>query len=133
MTMDELETAMGEAALIKLLKHWGGRRLYVPKGMHDNHMIACVIGLDAANALVEMAQGEYITLPTLAKFDRKEKRARIIGLRKKGKSYDLIAWECNCSSSYAFQVCRNHREEIDREIPGPKFRQMELPIFAEAR
>lgn len=133
MTIDELETAMGEAALVTLLRYFGGRRLYVPRNMHADHHIACVVGTDAALALAELVRGEYVDLPTLARYDRMDKRNRIVGLRKKGKSLDMIAWECGCSRRYVMQVCKESREEIDREIPGPKFRQMELPIFAGAR
>jgi hypothetical protein len=133
MRIEELETAMGEVSLLKLLRSFGGRRLYVPLNMHADHHIACVIGTDAAMALADLVQGEYVDLPTLARFDRMEKRNRIVGLRKKGKSLDLIAWECKCSRRYVMQVCRDSREEIEREIPGPKMRQLELPIFAGAR
>ena len=133
MTIDELETAMGEKAFVTLLKHKGGLRLYVPKQMHADHMIAILVGIDAALALAELAGGEFVDLPTLARYDRQAQRERIVGLRKKGLSIDMVAWECKCARRYVSQVCREHREEIDREIPGPRMRQMELPIFAGAR
>lgn len=130
MTIDELETTMGEKAFVTLLRHWGGRRLYVPRRMHPDHAIANVVGIDAAYALSDLVQGEYVDLPTLARYDRKIQRARIVALRKKGKSLDMVAWECKCSRRYVSQVCRDYREEIEEEMPGPRWHQMELPLFA---
>lgn len=126
MTLEDLRSIMDEATFVAFLRHFGGRRIYVPRKMHRDHPVAVVVGLDAAIALSGLVQGEYVDLPTLARYDLKAKRRRILELRKQGKSFDMIAWECGCTRRYVVQVCADGREEIEAERVEPGFRQLEL-------
>ncbi|WP_027360809.1 S1 domain-containing protein [Desulforegula conservatrix] len=126
MKLEDLESIMDEAVFVAFLGHFGGRRLYVPKNMGADHPISLVIGLEAATALSDYLQGESVDLPTLDRYNRRIKRRKILELRKKGVSFDMIAWEIGCSRRFVIQICADGREEIEAERPEPKFRQLEL-------
>lgn len=126
MKLEDLESIMDEQTFVAFLGHFGGRRLYVPKNINANHPISVVIGLDAATVLSDYLQGESVDLPTLDRYNRRIKRRKIRNLRKQGKSFDMIAWECKCSRRFVVQVCSDGKEEIEAERVELKYRQLEL-------
>lgn len=67
----ELETLIGEEALVRLAEAFGGTRLYIPLQISAAHDIAKAIGLEAARALSERLAPDYIRVPLA-----REQRAR---------------------------------------------------------
>ncbi|WP_027360854.1 hypothetical protein [Desulforegula conservatrix] len=126
MKLEDLESIMDEADFVAFLGHFGGRRLYVPKNMGADHPISLVIGLGAAKMLADYLQGESVDLPTLDRYNRRFKRKKIRELRKQGKSFDMIAWECECSRRFVVQICRDGKDEIEAEWQARKPVQLEL-------
>lgn len=126
MKLEDLESIMDEQTFVAFLGHFGGRRLYVPKNMTADHPISVVIGHEAATVLSDYLQGESVDLPTLDRYNRRFKRKKIRELRKQGKSFDMIAWECKCSRRFVVQVCSDGKEEIEEEWQKPRHIQLEL-------
>ena len=126
MKIEDLESIMDEKTFVAFLGHFGGRRIYVPKNINANHPISVVIGLDAATVLSDYLQGESVDLPTLDRYNRRIKRRKILNLRKQGKSFDMIAWECVCSRRFVVQVCSEGKEEIESEWLTKRPVQLEL-------
>jgi DNA-binding transcriptional regulator LsrR (DeoR family) len=67
----ELETLIGEEALVRLAEAFGGTRLYVPVNIPSNHEIVRAIGEKAAQKLSERLAPDYIRVPLA-----REQRAR---------------------------------------------------------
>lgn len=59
---------MGWPAVIALVRVYGGTRIYVPKTVGDNHPLACLIGLTAAQALAAHCGGEeHVDVPRVTR------------------------------------------------------------------
>ena len=67
----ELETLIGEEALVRLAEAYGGTRLFVPVKMSPAHDIAKAIGLEAARTLSQRLAPDVIRVPLA-----REQRAR---------------------------------------------------------
>lgn len=80
----ELETLIGEEALVRLAEAFGGTRLFVPVKMSSAHDIAKAVGLEAALRLAERLAPDVIRVPLA-----REQRAR--RYRAAGKSNAQIA------------------------------------------
>ncbi len=126
MRIDEFEDIMGVEAFVDLLKHFGGKRMYVPKNPFSNHPMTLAAGWTAAQALSSALGGEYVDLPTMAKYNRLEMRRKIILLRKQGLTIDAIAGKCGCGRRHVEKVCAEGREEIEATRQEFRDRQMQF-------
>ena len=59
----ELQTLIGEEALIRLAEAFGGTRLYIPTKMGAKHAIARAIGLEAAQRMTARLAPDTIAVP----------------------------------------------------------------------
>lgn len=97
----ELETLIGEAALIRLAEAFGGTRLYVPTTMPADHPIVAAIGTDAAKVLVERMAPDQIIVPLV-----REPRAR---------QYRAIGWS-NSQIARALGITEKGVEQMFRRM-----------------
>ena len=79
----EIERAIGLAATLKLVEHFGGTHIYppCPEFLTNEHKLARAIGLDAARKLVQDYVGDRLCVPLAAKAKR---LARYRALRHDG-------------------------------------------------
>lgn len=61
--LERLAAVVGVAAALRICAYWGKRKLYVPPSIASNHLIAKVIGLEAAQRLVEAFPGQGLSVP----------------------------------------------------------------------
>ncbi len=80
----ELETIIGEAAMVRLAEAFGGTRLYIPANIYADHDIAQAVGMEAATRLSERLAPDYVRVPLA-----RDLRAR--HYRAEGKSNAQIA------------------------------------------
>lgn len=81
---DEIGTAIGTLATMRLLALFGGTRLYVPETMPDDHPIARAIGLPAAARLSAIFAREQLELPDSDEFHRLTRTRRVASLLRAG-------------------------------------------------
>ncbi|MFP4137461.1 MAG: Mor transcription activator family protein [Halomonas sp.] len=58
-----LADAIGHTATVRLMRAYGGRRLYIPVAIPEEHPLAAVLGYRACRPLSERWGGERITIP----------------------------------------------------------------------
>lgn len=78
--IDLLGQAIGAVATMRLLALFGGRKLYVPEEMSEDHPIALAIGIDAARELSRQFTREQLELPDGDEFARLRRVRRVAGL-----------------------------------------------------
>lgn len=63
--LNEIEDACGHDVALKLVAHYGGRRLYVPNpdNLTDDSTLSKVLGLDAARIFCKAFEGALIDMP----------------------------------------------------------------------
>lgn len=59
----ELQTIIGEAAMVRLAEAFGGTRLYVPSTIYADHEIAQAIGMEAAQRLSQRIAPDVVRVP----------------------------------------------------------------------
>jgi len=98
---------IGWAAADKLIEHFGGRRLYIPRTPSRRNQLRRSIGARLALAMAREFGSERIMIP--ATCDRARRRARIFAMRANGISVSRIARELRCTERYVYKVlAANH-------------------------
>lgn len=105
--IDDIGLSIGATALLRLLALFGGTRLYVPKTIHDTHIIARAVGIDAARALSASFSGDWLELPDAEDFTRLQRIRRVAGLLRTGMAPRDIAMLIGIGTR---QVCRYRAE-----------------------
>jgi hypothetical protein len=125
--------AGGIEAAKSLVKHFGGRRLFVPKlPMRDNHEIVIALGRRAANVLQAEYGGEHIVAP-MGRDLRLDLAAEAVENATGGKRA-AIAKALGVGYWGAKKILKRLREELPRDpaAPAPRkrdVRQMDLEDF----
>jgi hypothetical protein len=102
--LGELIEVVGEDATLKLIRAFGGTRLYVPHSPEPNDPLSCAIGHFAALKLARIYGGDRVDVP-----NPPPRRVRIMQLRASGMSVDAIARELQCTRRRVFQVLAEAR------------------------
>jgi Mor family transcriptional regulator len=97
--IDSIREAIGDEAAVKLVKEYGGRKLYVPINSCEGHSIAQLIGVQPAAALSRRFGGERIDVPF-----RAMRRNDIFILAKAGVKSTEIARRLGCSRQWVDKV-----------------------------
>ena len=103
--LSELIAIVGEEAALKLVRAFGGTRLYVPHSPEPNDLLASTIGHFAATKLARIYGGDRVDVP-----NPPPRRIRIMQLRATGMSVDAIARELRCTRRRVFQVLAEARD-----------------------
>ncbi len=107
---EELRELLGPDATVKLLARYGGRRLYVPMKIKDNHRLNWWLG-DKAHLLSDRFGGCSLDLPLARKEISRLRRQRIIELRRNGASIRQIIATLGCSRRWAQTVLAEAKAE----------------------
>ena len=86
-----LAETIGDAAATRLLRAYGGRRLYVPRDPPRDHPIALTIGADAARRLADDWGGQRIELPDSSVAELHLRNSRIIREYQRGHPVRTLA------------------------------------------
>ncbi len=62
-------------ACLKLVRAYGGRRLYVPRKLNPRHRLCELLGEDNAAQLIKARGGEYLSIPLAMAFKRTQRNA----------------------------------------------------------
>jgi Mor family transcriptional regulator len=108
---------IGWAAADKLIEHFGGRRLYIPRTASRRNQIRRSIGARLAAAMAREFGSERILIP--ATCDRARRRARIFAMRANGISVSRIARELHCTERYVYKVLAASRPSQIAEALQP--------------
>ncbi len=106
-TMQELLSAIGQEATVKLVSNFGGLRLYVPQSPRPADAIARCVGFSNALKLARLWGGDRMDVPRPAL-----RRARILDLRASGMSVEAIAREMQCTTRRVYQVLAESRRAV---------------------
>ena len=106
-TMQELLSAIGQEATVKLVSNFGGLRLYVPQSPRPADAIARCVGFSNALKLARVWGGDRMDVPRPAL-----RRARILDLRASGMSVEAIAREMQCTTRRVYQVLAESRRAV---------------------
>ena len=76
----ELARIVGELRAVRLCRHFGGRRLYVPMAgnMGPQHPIALCVGLDAASELAAELGGDFLDIPKLSLHEARSRHREVL-------------------------------------------------------
>lgn len=92
--LQEINAIVGLEATLTIVKHYGGVRLYVPMTMTPDHILARLIGFDAAIKLAKEFGGmDHFDIPRAAEAVRAVRNRDISEKYMKGKSLRLLAIE----------------------------------------
>ena len=105
--MQELLSAIGQEATVKLVSNFGGLRLYVPQTPRPADAIARCVGFSNALKLARVWGGDRMDVPRPAL-----RRARILDLRARGMSVEAIARELQCTTRRVYQVLADSRRAV---------------------
>jgi Mor family transcriptional regulator len=100
--LGDLALAIGAGAAARLARAYGGRRVYIPATPSARDQISRSIGLEAAVRLARLYGGLRVMIP--ADPERALRRARIVALRRKGRSVSAIARATGVSERYVYKV-----------------------------
>ncbi len=89
----EIEQIAGWTAALRIVKRWGGTRLYVPERIGEGHPLAQAAGLDAAAKLSRRFAGVHIEIPRAYRALCAERRAQIAARYAAGESAARLARE----------------------------------------
>jgi CRP-like cAMP-binding protein len=96
----EIASAIGRTSACRLIEQLGGRRIYIPRAMEQDHEIARAIGADAAALLATYFHGTWISLPV--SHDRRR------AVRELGKDPELtraaIARETGYTERHVYRI-----------------------------
>ena len=62
--LERMASVVGVSAALRICAYWGKRKLHIPPTIASNHLIAKVIGLEAAQRLAEAFPGEDFSVPS---------------------------------------------------------------------
>lgn len=88
---EDLGAVIGFSNTLFLCAIRGGKTLYVPEAVSEDHWLAINIGASAFRAMVGEWGGETITVPALAEFTRYQRIRRTAELLSKGHGLHQIA------------------------------------------
>jgi hypothetical protein len=92
--LQEINGIVGLEATLTIVKHYGGVRLYVPMTMTPDHILARLIGFDAAVKMAKEFGGmDHFDIPRAADALRAVRNREILDKYTKGKSLRLLAIE----------------------------------------
>ncbi|NBB17025.1 helix-turn-helix domain-containing protein [Caulobacter sp. SLTY] len=100
-------------ALDLLSRDFGGRRIYIPRALGEDHPLVVSIGLDAARLLVEALAGEELEPPLTG-----GKRLRILEALDRGEKPEQIARALGVSRSWIFKL-KKRRDDAAKEAEQP--------------
>jgi hypothetical protein len=103
--LTELANVIGVPAAVRLVRGFGGARVYVPHSPGAGEALVNQIGLSAAAKLSEVYGGERVEVPNPT-----SRRWQILEMRQQGHSVDTIARTLNCTRRRVFQVLAEARE-----------------------
>ncbi len=108
--LEELKKMLGPDLTVKFLTRYGGRRLYIPKEIGDNHELYWWLG-KYAHRLSEYYGGCHLDLPLARKEVSRLRRKRIVELRRQGKSVQSIVSILGCSRRWVQTVLAEEKEK----------------------
>lgn len=88
---EDLGACLGFSNTLFLCAIRGGKTLYVPEVVTEDHWLAINLGISAFRAFVAEFGGETITIPALAEFARYQRIRRTAELLGKGHGLHQIA------------------------------------------
>jgi len=89
--LDELTTIIGYQPTARLLRAFGGRRLYIPSTLDDEHPITWVVGRTHAQTLTSQFGGERLDLPDEQSIVLDLRNQRIAAEYRRGHSVRQLA------------------------------------------
>lgn len=90
-SLDDLAGVIGLSATIRLAAMYGGRNLYIPIEVGDEHMLARLIGGPAARRLAKEWPSKHLAIPTLNGLIREHRSAIVFYELAAGKKPQQVA------------------------------------------
>ena len=101
----ELATALGPDGLWRLLSHYGGIRIYLPRTLTAAHPLACDLGLETASALCQhLGPSRSVDVPTGRDLGRQVRDQQIRAAHAQGDSIRTLARRFRLSERRVWRV-----------------------------
>lgn len=114
--IDEIAEQVGVDVAKKIVKAYGGTRLYIPKIAKPDHPLAILIGFDNAAKLGIYFLGDRVVIPR--RFNSMEYiRENAVKLYNKGWKVRDIALAMDCCERTVFAILRRKREYENPLLP----------------
>ena len=99
----------------KLVDHFRGRRLYIPRNTpHDKHYLRKYLNDEELEVLVENFGGQTLDIPMSLTNEAPLRKARILELKAKNYCVQDIASQTKCCWRWVQKVVKNERERRKR-------------------
>lgn len=112
-SLNAIEETCGHDAALKLVAHYGGRRLYVPnpENLTDDSTLSRVLGLDAARVFCDAFQGARIDMPASVYGSSAVRRDTGMRMLRDGYTPADVTRLLKVSRSVVFEWSRKIKEE----------------------
>ena len=101
----DLINVIGLAATARLLERCGGRRIYVPKELRDDHPLTLIIGRTAAGRMVDHYNLSTLEIPMHDTLVRAMRDNEIRKRRAGGECIKTLSEECWLSERQIRNIC----------------------------
>lgn len=92
-SLAEIARVSSVATALTLSARYGGRRIYMPEVMTEEHYLAQAVGIDAAMALSHHYPGDRLEIPVFRDLRARIKANAIVAARRAGRSQADLAAE----------------------------------------
>jgi len=114
--IDLIAEQVGVDIAKKIVKAYGGTRLYIPQTVKPDHPLAVMIGFDNAVKLGQYFFGERVIIPK--RYNSMDYiRSAVPKLYNKGWKVRDIALAMDCCERTVFSILRRKREEDEPLLP----------------
>lgn len=109
----EIAEVVGVEPALRLVKAWGGVRLYVPQQMPEDHLLVSTLGRAEADALAARYGGETIQIPRCLHALRAVRNGEIRRARAAGASPALLALRHGLTERQVYAILAAAAQPVD--------------------
>ncbi|WP_303909443.1 Mor transcription activator family protein [Thiohalomonas denitrificans] len=114
----EVAEAIGLPAAPALVERWPGVTIWIPKRNEENHPLAEQLGMEAAQRLSALYDGDYLRVPRCTRAARKARDAEIRQCHKEGKTARELALRFRLTERQVWNILASRRTEAERRQIG---------------
>jgi hypothetical protein len=98
-----------EDTTMRLVYHFGGSRIYIPKYPKEGKGISQAIGLEAANKLAANYGGDYLHIPFCKALKQEMRDRQILAARRQGAKTAELAKQFNLSQRRVQEIIADQK------------------------
>lgn len=122
--IQQFTDCIGLEAALRIVQHWGGRRLWIPAKPNDT--LVDLIGDEAAAMLCKEFAGSYSTIPRCAELLRAQRDMEIRRKKDGGASISELAGEYRLNERHISRILTQGPATMPENVAGRPRKQLDL-------